>query len=153
MSIKRVFKIARRGGIKAAVVAGLVMASAALIPAASALAGSGPEYGPLNAHGCTSVSVGEQCITVNGSGVHVNYVDNLHNTGTLNKCDLYANFLYEQGGVPDYVSAHYPLCYGPGYYVRWNANQNFDSGSQMCATTKDSLTGGLYNNPACETIG
>lgn len=153
MSIKRMFTLARRSAARVAVVVGLLMATMAVAPAASAATLDLPGYGPLNASGCTSVSVGKQCITVNGSGSHVNYVDNLHNTITLNKCDLYARDLYEQGGTPGYVTAYYPGCYGPGYAVRWNANQNFDSGSQMCATSKDSLTSGLWNNTACETIG
>lgn len=154
VSVRRMFEQARRSAVKVAVVAGLVLATVALAPAASAATANLPGYGPLNASGCTSVSVGKQCIIVNGSGSHVNYATSQHDTITLQKCNLTARFLYEQGGVSGTMTSPlYTGCYSAGYAVQWNANQNFDSGSQMCATSKDSLTSGLWNNTACETIG
>lgn len=153
MNITRILGLMRQSLVKIAIAGGLILASVAMVPTASATTADLPGYSPLSASGCTSVAVGKQCITVNGSGQHVNYVTSLHNTITLEKCNLTARFLYTKNGVPGYkTSPLYSGCYGPGYAVRWDANQNFDSNSQMCATSKDSLTSGLWNNPACKTI-
>lgn len=153
MIIKKIFDRYRTLAVTIAAVGALLIAALAVAPAASATTTTQPGYSTLTAGGCTLALVGQQCITVNGTGVHVNYVLNFHNTSPYNKCDIYANDLYTQGGVAGYYSVYLSGCWAPGYAVRWNANQNFDSGSSMCATTKDSLTNGLYNQPACETIG
>lgn len=152
MLIGRLFGRYCRLGVSVAAAVALAASVLVVAPAANAVEVTRPGFAALSASGCTNAAIGRQCITVNGSGLHVNYVINFHNTIALTKCDLHARFLYVKNGNQGYVTAHYSDCYGPGYKVRWNANQNFDDNSQMCVTSKDSRTNGLWTYPACETI-
>jgi hypothetical protein len=113
---------------------------------------------PQSASGCTGSEV---CINVNGSALHVNYIDGtIYNDHTSQWCGYIGVTVYKGGTY--YTADQSPyLCIngqaGGGdvtYYKDWkdSVNRDYPSGSKACAWAYTS-SGTSPGGPPCETIG
>lgn len=140
--------------------AGVVVAVFAGVMAIMALSTPGAEATTTGASGTVTASIvaGHFATPLTASGYNKDvYI-------LVNGTKLHVNYVYTDAYVPDYlastraqyysqgvvvISSNLLLGVPPGSYVlsQWNANRNFNNGTQLCV----GWTGGIPGHP-CETV-
>lgn len=108
--------------------------------------------------GCTaSGNTNANCIFVDGTGAHVNYVRAIRTEYGQNVCDLYAQMTAVHNGA--YVEparyAYAPGCSAPHVPTRWvdfNVNRNYPNGTQICVRIAIDGSGSWTSGAPCATI-